>query len=66
MCGEMVDIGEPDKMIISEKWIYQTLSSGLIVIFCFLTEEFLKLNFFELFYFSYWGNRWTNGECKKV
>ena len=39
--GETVDFGESDKMIkIEEKWINQTLMTGLMVIFrSWLTEE---------------------------
>ena len=49
----MIDFGEFDKMIkISEKWINQTLTTGLVVIFCslFTVELFQTKYFFEFFY----------------
>ena len=66
----MVDFGGSDKMIKKKKWINQTLTMGLVVIFCsLLTEELCQTkHFFCVFlHFSNWRKKKkTQGECKKV
>ena len=45
-CEEIFDFGESDKVVkLGEKWINQTLTMGLVVIFCFpLFHLFLSFN----------------------